>query len=422
MMQSGDWITPRLNGLLYFEKPALQYWIGAMFFHVFGVTEFAARLWPGLAGFLAVAIGGLTAARLWGRDAGVRAFALIGSTTWIVGNSHFLTLDAGLTLFLTAMLCCVLIAREPRTSAVARRWWIWLAWAAMAGAVLSKGLVGIVIPGATLVVASLWRRDAGLWRGMHWASGLAIFFLLAAPWFVLVSMRNPGFAEFFFIHEHFTRFLTKVHQRAEPVWFYIPLLLGGLLPWTSGLPWMFRSTGPDTGHAEKSVQPRHLLVVWAAFVLLFFSASGSKLPSYILPMFPALCLLAVPWLQTARPAVLRWHLLVPLAVWLVALAASTQAGRFVSISTPIEALTPLLRKRAGRRHRLPGGCRACVVVPGQAAGHGCRGQSCTGSFRRDDRRAGGARRFRAAQERRADVRGHATLSRRQDAGVRRADL
>ncbi|MBU2410870.1 MAG: glycosyltransferase family 39 protein [Gammaproteobacteria bacterium] len=343
MMQTGDWVTPRLNGLLYFEKPALQYWIGALFFHVFGVTEFAARLWPGLAGFLTVLMTGFTAARLWGRDAGVRAFALAGSTTWIVGNSHFLTLDAGLTLFLTLMLCAVLIARQAQIDPAARRRWIWLAWAAMAGAVLSKGLVGIVIPGATLVVASLWRRDARLWRGMHWGSGLLIFLVLAAPWFVLVSLRNPAFAEFFFIHEHFTRFLTKVHQRSEPVWFYLPLLLGGLLPWTSGLPWMLRPTGPEPARLEGSVQARHLLIVWSAFVLLFFSASGSKLPSYILPMFPALCLLAVPWLQAVHPQALRWHLLLPTGLWLIALAASTQAARFVSVSTPIEALLPLAR-------------------------------------------------------------------------------
>src|SRR5690606_12570419 len=112
-----------------------------------------------------------------------------------------LTLDAGLTLFLTLVLCAVLLAECANADPSGRRRWIWVAWAAMAGAVLSKGLVGIVIPGCALVLVSLWRRDFGLWRRMHMVSGALIFLALTAPWFVLVSLRNPGFAEFFFIHE-----------------------------------------------------------------------------------------------------------------------------------------------------------------------------------------------------------------------------
>ncbi len=170
MLRSGDWVTPRLNGILYFEKPPLQYWIGAIFFKLFGLNEFAARLWPALSGFLTALMVGMTAQRLWGREAGIRATAITASMTWVFGNSHFLTLDSGLTLFLTVSLCALLIAQYTETTPAGRRHWIWLAWAAMAGAVLSKGLVGIVIPGATLVITALWRRDFTLWRGMHWVS------------------------------------------------------------------------------------------------------------------------------------------------------------------------------------------------------------------------------------------------------------
>jgi 4-amino-4-deoxy-L-arabinose transferase-like glycosyltransferase len=341
MVHGGDWVTPRLNGLLYFEKPALQYWIGALSFLAFGVNEFAARLWPGLAGFLTVLAVGFTAARLWGREAGIQALAITASTTWIVVNSHYLTLDAGLTLFLTLALCGVLLAEHAGEDACARRGWIWLAWAAMAGAVLSKGLVGLVIPGAVLVIASLWRRDFRLWRGMHWLSGLLIFFVLAAPWFVLVSWRNPGFAQFFFIHEHFARYLTEVHQREGAWWYYLPFLLVGMLPWTGALPWLLQGDKAASGGGARSVSARDLLVVWSIFVLLFFSASGSKLPSYILPMFPALALLVAQRLRDARPATLRWHLLVPVLAWVAVLAVSTQTARFASQATPIEVLAPM---------------------------------------------------------------------------------
>ena len=339
MARSGDWITPRLNGLLYFEKPALQYWIGALSFHAFGVSEFAARLWPGLAGFLTVLAVGFTAARLWGREAGVRGLAIAGSTTWIIGNGHFLTLDAGLTLFLTLTLCAVLLAECMNSSPPARRCWIWVGWAAMAGAVLSKGLVGVVIPGSVLMLVSLWRRDFGLWRRLHLVSGGLIFLALAAPWFVLVSLRNPGFAEFFFIHEHFARYLSNVHRREGAWWYYLPLLLAGLLPWTSGLPWLLRRDKSLTSSA--GIMARSMLVAWCGFVLLFFSASGSKLPSYILPMFPALALLLALQLRDASAAALRWHLLVPTLVWVVALIASTQAYRLGSANTPPEVMEVL---------------------------------------------------------------------------------
>jgi 4-amino-4-deoxy-L-arabinose transferase-like glycosyltransferase len=336
MARSGDWITPRLNGLLYFEKPAFQYWIGALSFHTFGISEFSARLWPGLAGFLTVVAVGYTAGRLWGRESGVRALAICASTTWIVGNSHYLTLDAGLTLFLTLVLCAVLLAERAEADPSVRRRWIWVAWAAMAGAVLSKGLVGVVIPGSAFVLVSLWRRDFGLWRRMHMVSGAPIFLALTSPWFVLVSLRNPGFAEFFFIHEHFTRYLTNVHSREGAWWYYLPLLLGGFLPWTSGLPWLIHSA--KSGAGSNDIMARCMLVAWCGFVLVFFSVSGSKLPSYILPMFPALALLLAQRLRDADIAALRWHLLLPTLVWVIVLIASTQIQRFRPAGTPTEVM------------------------------------------------------------------------------------
>lgn len=344
MAHSGDWITPRLNGLLYFEKPALQYWIGALSFKALGVSEFSARFWPGLAGFLTVLAVGFTAGRLWGRANGVRAFAIGGSTTWIIANSHFLTLDAGLTLFLTLTLCAVLLAECAHPTPAARRRWIWAAWVAMAGAVLSKGLVGIVIPGAVLSLVSLWQRDFGLWRRMHLVSGGLIFLALASPWFVLVSLRNPGFAEFFFIHEHFARYLTQVHHRAGAWWYYLPVLLAGLLPWTSGLPWLIG--GGNSGTAPTDTLARRTLLAWCGFVFVFFSASGSKLPSYILPLFPALALLLTMRLRDASSAALRWHLLLPTALWVIALMASTQSHRLGTAGMPLQvvaAFVPAVR-------------------------------------------------------------------------------
>jgi 4-amino-4-deoxy-L-arabinose transferase-like glycosyltransferase len=310
MLQSGDWITPRLNGILYFEKPALQYWAGAISYMIFGVNEFAARFWPALSGLLSVLVVGVTADRLW--KCGHLAALVMGGSLWVIANSHFLTLDCGLMFFLTLTLCALLWALDDSASESERRYGLSIAWAAMACAMLSKGLVGVLIPGCVLFLYSLLHWQWRLWLRLRWASGLAIFAVLAAPWFLLVSYRNPGFATFFFIHEHFTRYLTPAAQRPGPIWYFVPILLAGFLPWTSLLPRLVKHSWPI--RPELGFQPERFLLVWAAFVFVFFSISHSKLPSYILPMLPALAMLLANTLRQARPQSLKPHLLLPVAV------------------------------------------------------------------------------------------------------------
>lgn len=333
MLHSGDWVTPRLNGLLYFEKPPLQYWAGALSFTVFGINEFAARLWSGVAGLATVFLVAHTARRLWGEPAGWHALLIAGSTTWIVANSHFLALDAGLMATLTLVVCGVLIGADDGQPPAAQRRWMVAAWVGVGLAVLAKGLIGILIPGAVLVLTSLWRRDLSLWKRLAWWPGLPLMLVITVPWFVLVSMRNPGFAQFFFIHEHFERFLTTEHRREGAWYYFVPVLIGGFMPWTSTLPWLARAPRADFA--------RCWLVVWAAFVFLFFSVSGSKLQSYILPMFPALALLLARIAGTMQTRTLRLHLVLPAIGWCALLAAATQYERLVKPDTPRVAVESL---------------------------------------------------------------------------------
>ena len=313
MLQSGDWITPRLNGLLYFEKPPLQYWASAISFALLGLHDFTARLWPGLTGFLTVIAVWFTAKRLWSNEAGEYAALVVVSCAWMFTNSHFLTLDMGVSFFLALSLCCFLLAQDAKESHQ-QAWWMRACWAAMACATLSKGLIGLLIPGASLFFYSLINRDIKPWLRMQWISGLSIFLLIAAPWFYLVSVRNPEFAHFFFIHEHVERFLTTTHQHEGPIWFFIPDLLIGLLPWTSLLFMMlvagWKKTESDAD-VTSSFNPKRFLIVWCGFIFLFFSVSGSKLPSYILPIFPALGLLVGPLLARYTAQALKKHLVVP---------------------------------------------------------------------------------------------------------------
>jgi len=323
MAQSSDWVTPRLNGIKYFEKPALQYWIGAASFDAFGVREGTARLWPALAGWLTVLFIGYTGLRIGGARVGLYAAAALGGCLWWVFNAHLLTLDAGLSWWMGAGLGSFLIAQVAATSAREQRAWMIAAWIALALAVLSKGLIGIVLPAAALTIYSLVERDLALWKRVHLAAGAVVFLAITAPWFVVVSLRNPEFFDFFFIHEHFTRFLTSEAKRVAPWWYFAPMLAVGILPWLSVFAWETRRAWAGASASANCFRWQRFALIWAAFIFVFFSLSGSKLPSYILPMFPALASI-IAWQLSTIDDTLLFRLSLPLValtggMWLLLL-------------------------------------------------------------------------------------------------------
>jgi 4-amino-4-deoxy-L-arabinose transferase-like glycosyltransferase len=287
MLVSGDWITPRLDDLKYFEKPPLQYWATAAVYSVFGLSEWTSRLWTvGLAFACLPMVFGWTA-RLYGRNAGLAALVALAVSPLFVLVGHLNLLDAGFTFWLTGAVFAFAAAQSSEIRSQAERRWMLLAWVAAALAVLSKGIVVGVLAGGALILYTALERDARPWKRLHCLLGVPLFLLITAPWFVLVTLRNPDFPGFFFVHEHFARFLTTVHQRVEPWWFFLPLLLIGALPWLGPL-WggsrqAWRAPGP-TPHFK----PLKFLLIFSAVTLVFFSASGSKLVPYILPMMPPL--------------------------------------------------------------------------------------------------------------------------------------
>jgi 4-amino-4-deoxy-L-arabinose transferase-like glycosyltransferase len=288
MLSGGDWVIPHLNALVYLEKPPLQYWLTAFAFRIFGQNEFAARLCTGLAGYLSLATVFLVARRLWGFEAGVRALLLTAASSLFVLLGHQLTLDMLLSFCLTAALGSFLMAQSRRDAAW--RAWMLVCWAAMALAVLTKGLIGVLIPAAVLCMYVVWQRDWILLRRLNLRWGLPLFAAIAAPWFVLAARANAQFLRFFFIREHFQRFLTPIEHRTQPWWFFAPVLVVGIMPW---LPQTARAlVAQFTERAPRGqFDAARLLWIWSVFVLLFFSCSDSKLIPYILPAVPALALL-----------------------------------------------------------------------------------------------------------------------------------
>ena len=319
MAASGDWVTPRLNGIKYFEKPPLQYWASAAAFRLFGESPFTARIYTALAGLLALAAVGYTARRLAGADAALLAVGVLLSSPYFLGMGGVVTLDMGLAAWTTVAVCAFLLAAAGPPGE--RRRWMLLAWAGMALAVLSKGLIGIVFPAAAVFLHCLVHRDWRLLARMEWARGAALFLAITVPWFALVSAANPEFPRFFFVHEHFERFLTGSHRRGEPWWYFWPILFAGFLPWMLALvPAALEGWRREA--AAAGFPWRRFALLWSGFILLFFSASGSKLPAYILPVFPVFALVLGEWLARAEPRRL-WKMVaivVPLLVVAIALA------------------------------------------------------------------------------------------------------
>jgi 4-amino-4-deoxy-L-arabinose transferase-like glycosyltransferase len=306
MMRSGDWLVPTLNGLPYFHKPPLFYWITAGSMSVFGLHEWAARAAP-LAGAGLAALSIYAFARRWWnpRAAGLAWLALIAQPLFFLGG-QFANLDMLVAGCITAAILLFADAALRIDGGLPYRAALAGAFAAAAAGVLAKGLIGAVIPalviGTWLLVQRRWRTLARL----VWWPGLFVFVLITAPWFIAMQMRFDGFLNYFFIVQHVKRFAGSGFNNVQPFWFFPAVLLVCSLPW---LPWLRRvfAGGEHDDPPHQSV--RLLAMIWAAAVLLFFSLPSSKLVGYVLPAVPPLALLiADGYLALGRPSVRdkRW--------------------------------------------------------------------------------------------------------------------
>ncbi len=307
MATSGDYLTPRLDGVKYFEKPVLFYWLESFSIKRFGLGEFTLRLWPALfALFGCLAVYG-AGRRLYGRRTGLISAVVIATSILYYSLSRAIILDMPVTVLLSAALFSFLVGtHEPH--GLKRRLYLWGFYAFAALAVLTKGLIGIFIPcmiiGAWILLLREWR----MLRQLYLPSGLILFVLIAAPWHILAAAANPEFFNFYFIHEHFMRYLTKIHGRYQPVWFFIPILLVGLFPWSAFLAQSVTFSAPRSWQERHKHRDALFLLLWAGLVFIFFSASSSKLVPYILPVFPPLALvigryLAAAWDSPGLPGI-----------------------------------------------------------------------------------------------------------------------
>ncbi|MGD1031615.1 MAG: glycosyltransferase family 39 protein [Opitutaceae bacterium] len=347
MVASGDWVTPRLDGVKYFEKPPLGYWVVAASIEILGPSEWSVRAAPALFGLAGVLITYATARRLHGRAAGLAAAIVLGSSAFYAALARFLNIDIAVSVLISGTLCAFLLAVGEPPGARRRRLF-YAVYAGAALATLTKGLIGFLLPGAVmllwLALCQQWRRL----RPLYLPSGILLFLAIAAPWHLLVAARNPGWARFYFGDQQWSRFTTTALGRYHPWYYFIPILLGGLFPWLGFLGAGIGAALRGGWAARRENASRWFWAIWAAFIFLFFSSSDSKLATYILPVFPPLAVLiglvAAPAWQANAIAPIRGAVRVFAACsFLIAIAvltAVTIPGRFQIEAERIESARP----------------------------------------------------------------------------------
>src|SRR5712691_546142 len=329
MVESGDWLTPTLNGTPRFAKPILIYWLIACSYLVFGVTEFTARLPSALFGTLLVLMQYAFATRLLGPTVGFRAALMLLLNFEVLAIGRMVLTDMVLVFFTTLSIFSFFLAASPPAGVGAggasagpppsgndrAKRWYWGFYIGMALATLTKGPVGILVPLLAVIPYLLFtRRWREVARECRLLPGTAVFLLIAAPWYVaMFLLHGAGYAESA-RGDTLTRFFSVIGGHGGTILFYIPILFLGFFPWSGFLPaalvqalWENRTTLPAGGGPVDAPPPptpvqdpqravQFLCAVWALGVFIFFTLYSTRLPHYIAPLFPAAALLvAASW-------------------------------------------------------------------------------------------------------------------------------
>ena len=361
MLTLHDFVTPHLNGVKYFEKPPLFYWLQAIAIKLtypaisenttpqFAekeprlaqpmISEWVVRMPNALLALLGCLLLYVTGRLVFDRRAALWGAGILGTSFMYFVFARMVTLDMCLTALLSAALLTYLVAVFYPIGRW-RRYFFYVAYSCSALAVLTKGLIGIIFP---VVIVGVWMLLTKQWyllRHSYLSTGCLLFLAIVLPWHLWVQQVNPEFFHFYFIEQHFLRYATTIAHRYQPGWFFVPFLLIGFLPWTLFLGQALAFN--LSKYADRLARNKSLfLVVWIVFITGFFSFSQSKLIPYVLPVFPPMALLTGNYLShntRLRSTGVGWGIVLLPITWLclgvVGWLALNRLPALASVSKP----------------------------------------------------------------------------------------
>lgn len=288
MLLTGDFITPHLNAIKYFEKPALFYWIEAGAYKIFGLNEYGLRLPIALLALLGCLAVFYTANRLFNRKTAFYSALILAASPVYLVMGHVITLDIPVAIFLSSALFAFLLGSQQTTREKSGPYY-YIFYVCCALATLTKGLIGFLLPAAIIGLWVLLHNQWRLLKEMRLPTGIIIYLALVIPWHVLIQKSNPEFFQFYFYDQQFGRYLTMNAGRYHPLWFFPAVLIVGFFPWTVFLWNIIKETYQSIRNGNQIIS---YLAIWTLVIVIFFSLSNSKLIPYILPAFPPLAILA----------------------------------------------------------------------------------------------------------------------------------
>jgi 4-amino-4-deoxy-L-arabinose transferase-like glycosyltransferase len=352
MLERHDWITPRLGGQPWLEKPPLYYWQAMLAYSIFGVSDWAARL-PSVFDATLLVLAVYFFLRRFRPGFELDGALIAASSAEIVVFARVASMDMALAAsFVLGML----------------GWWAWrdsgkkmylaVFYGFMALGMLAKGPVAPFLAAFVIVLYAAAVRELRLVPKTLWLPGVLLFSAIALPWYVAVEMRNPEFFHEFIVEHNLARFSENLYHHSEPFWFYLPITALALVPWTvfviaafvqSVRLWWAKPRQVDAADVNSEKQLGIFACCWLVVPVVFFTISRSKLPGYILPAIPAGALLLVGYLRQQ----LEQREAEPPATWLVVLHALVAAAPMVPALLSAYLIT---------EHRLPGGQALAVAL------------------------------------------------------------
>lgn len=287
MVVSGNYITPYLNEVVFLDKPILYYWLQASAIQLFGLKEWALRLWPAIFGVFGCFITYCTSRALFSRRTGILSATILATSPLYFGAAHYANLDLEVAVLISTSLCFFLLGIEYQ-----KRYLFVLAYLFTGLAFLTKGLIGLAFPALIIGTYILILNQFRIILRSHLILGLFLIFIISAPWYFLVQKENPQFFHYFFILQQFSRFLTKADFNNQSIiWFYVPIILAGFVPWSLFTIQAFYVSFKSVLEDRKQHHKELFFLLWFVIVFAFFSIPKSKTVGYILPVFPALAIL-----------------------------------------------------------------------------------------------------------------------------------